>query len=106
MHAGDVVLIDEQLRGDLNFAVHLLDVDDGSIAESALGTEAFAAFEFHLCFGLATTAQQKEGSANNDDASTNNNGIEKTKRHGHFEITPRSSIGASDGHPRFVAGSS
>ncbi len=106
LHAGDIVLIDEQLCGNLDFAVHLLHVDDGAVAKASLGAKAFAAFELELSFALTASAQQKEGSAYNDGASANSNGIENAERHRQFEITPRNANGASDGHPKFEAGSS
>jgi hypothetical protein len=79
LHAGDVVLVDQELRRDLDFAVHFLDVDDGSVAETSFRAEPIAAFSFDLNFGLTASAQQEQDSADGNSAGANDNGIENAK---------------------------
>ena len=75
LDSGDVVLINEKLNGDFLLGFHLLNVDDGSVAESALGAQAVSALLLHLCLGLSTTAKHVHGSADHEDTGTNRGGI-------------------------------
>ena len=79
LHARDVVLVDQELRGNLDFGVHLLDVDHRSVAEATFGAEPITAFGFDLTIGLTATAQQEHGSADGNNAGANDNGIENAK---------------------------
>ena len=75
LDSGDVVLVNEELNGDFLFGFHLLDVDDGSVAESAFGAEAIAALLLHLRLGLAAAAKHIHGSADHDDTGSDRDWI-------------------------------
>ncbi len=64
-HSGDVVLVDEEGRGALAGARHLLDIDHGAVSDAADAVEPGAPLPLQVIGGLGLAAEQQVGEAKN-----------------------------------------